>query len=123
MGLKLDSLIITLFTLTFIVHSAQSSDIVPETLTNWWKPIKHLKDPKVEEIGKLFVSTYNAVKNKSLEYESIIQGEYQVAVAGLNYRLIASAKEDGVFRSFVVFYFKHPVTHSGKFTSFRHLPN
>lgn len=119
MALKLDSLVITLLTLTFIVHSAQSS----ETLTNWWKPIKNLKDPKVEEIGKLFVSTYNAMKNKSLEYESVIQGEYQVAVAGLNYRLIARAKEDGVLTNFVFFFFKHPVTHTGKFTYFRHLPN
>ncbi|KAK1395505.1 hypothetical protein POM88_014561 [Heracleum sosnowskyi] len=124
MALKLDSLLITLLTLTtLIIHSAQCSDIIPETLTNWWKPIKHLKDPKVAEIGKLFVTTYNAMKNRNLEYESVIQGETQVVVAGVKYRLTTSAKEEGVSRNFVVIYFQHPVTRTGKFTYLRHLPS
>ncbi|KAL8099921.1 hypothetical protein AgCh_032254 [Apium graveolens] len=78
MALKIDALIITILVLTFIRHSAQSRDIVPETLTKWWKPIKHLRDPNVEEIGKHFVRAYNALKNKSFEYESVIQGESQL---------------------------------------------
>ncbi|KAI3466515.1 hypothetical protein Pfo_023178 [Paulownia fortunei] len=60
-----------------------------------WKPINNLKDPWVVEIARFAVAEHNRPDNATkLEFVSVVDGKTQV-VAGLNYKLVISAKVGG----------------------------
>ncbi|KAL5575894.1 hypothetical protein UlMin_017593 [Ulmus minor] len=56
-------------------------------LVGGWKPIKNVKDPKVQKIAEFAVTTYNNQANANLKLKSVVKGETQV-VYGLKYRLV-----------------------------------
>ncbi|KAL1560018.1 cysteine proteinase inhibitor 1-like [Salvia divinorum] len=57
-----------------------------------WQPIANPKAPEIVKIAKFSVSEHNKQKNTSLVLVSVVKGESQV-VAGINYRLVISAKD------------------------------
>ncbi|XP_047943583.1 cysteine proteinase inhibitor 1-like [Salvia hispanica] len=56
-----------------------------------WKPIDNPNAPEIVEIAKFAISEYNKQKKTALDLVSVVKGESQV-VAGINYRLVISAK-------------------------------
>ncbi|KAM7462313.1 hypothetical protein LguiA_030434 [Lonicera macranthoides] len=50
-------------------------------------PIKDLKDPKVQEIGKFAVNEHNKEAKTNLVYKSVIKGEVFLDISGTYYRL------------------------------------
>ncbi|XP_021831675.1 cysteine proteinase inhibitor 1-like [Prunus avium] len=66
-----------------------------DALVGGYQPIKNISDPHVKEIAEFAVSEYNKQaqgKNK-LVFQRVIRGETQV-VAGINFRLVISAKNE-----------------------------
>ncbi|KAH7653767.1 cystatin-C protein [Dioscorea alata] len=57
-----------------------------------WSPIKDIKDPHIQELGKYAVTEHNKEAKAALEFQQVVSGETQV-VAGMNYKLIISAKD------------------------------
>ncbi|KAM1213993.1 hypothetical protein ACFX13_005415 [Malus domestica] len=66
-------------------------------ITGGWQPIKNMSDPHVKEIAEFAVSEYTkqAQGQNKLVFESVVRGDSQV-VAGINYRLVISAKNESV---------------------------
>ncbi|XP_073057105.1 cysteine proteinase inhibitor 1-like [Primulina eburnea] len=59
-----------------------------------WMQIKNPQDPQVLGIAKFAVEEHNKQTGEELQFVKVIKGETQV-VAGMNYRLVISAKEIG----------------------------
>ncbi|KAL5575895.1 hypothetical protein UlMin_017594 [Ulmus minor] len=56
-------------------------------LVGGWKPIKNLKDLKVQKIAEFTVTTYNNQWKADLKLKSVVKGETQV-INGLKYHLV-----------------------------------
>ncbi|CAN6683029.1 unnamed protein product [Malus baccata var. baccata] len=66
-------------------------------ITGGWRPIENISDPHVKEIAEFAVSEYNkqAKGQNKLAFERVVRGDTQL-VAGMNYRLVISAKNKSV---------------------------
>ncbi|KAI3456548.1 hypothetical protein Pfo_013211 [Paulownia fortunei] len=64
------------------------------TIVGGWRPIDNPKDPEVVKIAKFAVTEHNKQANATLSFVTVVKGESQV-VAGMNYRLVISAKDGG----------------------------
>ncbi|KAK9715075.1 hypothetical protein RND81_06G141500 [Saponaria officinalis] len=102
------------FILSLLAVIATASAIVGS-----YKPIPDLHDPHVQEIAKYAVSEHNKHTSAArlLEYVEIVKGESQV-VAGINYRLVISAKDGGGINNFVAVVYEKPWAHYLSLTSF-----
>ncbi|XP_008342560.1 cysteine proteinase inhibitor 1-like [Malus domestica] len=83
-----------LLILAFVLLPLVAADVHPR---GGWQPIKNISDLHVKEIAEFAVLEYNkhAQGQNKLAFESVVQGDSQV-VAGINYRLVISAKNESV---------------------------
>ncbi|XP_068321273.1 cysteine proteinase inhibitor 1-like [Pyrus communis] len=86
-------LILALVLLPLVAAAADRRGLI----TGGWEPIKNISDPHVKEIAEFAVSEYNkqAQGQNKLAFERVVRGDSQV-VAGINYRLVISAKNKSV---------------------------
>ncbi|KAF7120597.1 hypothetical protein RHSIM_Rhsim13G0144600 [Rhododendron simsii] len=61
-----------------------------------WKPIKDLNATRVQDIALFAIAEHNKEAKANLVLQSVDEGETQERVAGLNYRLLLTAKDGGV---------------------------
>lgn len=61
-------------------------------LTGGWEPIQNLKEGRVIPVAHYAVAAYNKEELTSLSLVSVLKAEKQI-VAGVNYRLVLSAKD------------------------------
>lgn len=76
----------------------------PKGTVGGWKPIANPKAPAVVAIAKFAVAEHNKEKKTSLVFVSVVKGETQV-VAGTNYRLVITAKDGHVVRTYTAVVF------------------
>ncbi|KAG8385839.1 hypothetical protein BUALT_Bualt03G0086900 [Buddleja alternifolia] len=89
-ALKSRSLLLVLLSvLVFSFSSCEASHFL-----GGWDPIHKLNDPLVVEIAKFAVAEHNKQAKAALEFVTVVKGETEL-VAGLNYKLIISAKDGG----------------------------
>ncbi|KAL1832292.1 hypothetical protein ACET3Z_001943 [Daucus carota] len=119
MALNLHILLLIL-SLSFIPAHFSDVAISRKAIVGGWEPIKDPKDPKIQEIAKFAVTTYNKESNKNLVYQEVLKGETQV-VAGTNYRLVIAAKDDKVLNNYEAVVFDQPWTHTRNLSSFKKL--
>lgn len=105
MALKSYVLLLTLFTLSFLILPGQ-------VYTDQWQPIGNLNDPYVQGVAIFAVETYNSGlrdETQHLEYLKTVKGERMVSRmdAGINYRLniVARKHGDGVLGNYQAFVF------------------
>ncbi|KAL1537259.1 cysteine proteinase inhibitor 5-like [Salvia divinorum] len=88
------SLHILLASLSILAVALPFSAASRGPLVGGWSPIADPNAPEIVEIAKFAVSEHNKQAQASLVFVSVVKGESQV-VAGMNYRLQISAKDDG----------------------------
>ncbi|XP_050908056.1 cysteine proteinase inhibitor 1-like [Lathyrus oleraceus] len=91
-----------------------------EAITGGWNPIKNIKDPEVLEIAQFAVTEHQKQSGQKLSLVEVISGETQV-VAGLNYRLVLTAKDGSVTKKYQA-QVVDQLTHTRILTSFKSLP-
>lgn len=119
MALKFYTILITLF-LSLISGHSFNGTFGRKGVVGGWQPISNLKDPVVQQIGKFAVTIYNKEYKKNLAYQDVIKGETQV-VAGKNYRLIITARDDTAVNNYQAIIFDQPSSHSRNLVSFKRL--
>ncbi|KAM1154808.1 hypothetical protein ACFX19_037751 [Malus domestica] len=79
------------------VHLVTETDNRRGRICGGWWPIENISDPHVKEIAEFAVSEYNeqAKGQNKLAFERVVRGDRQL-VAGMNYRLVISAKNKSV---------------------------
>ncbi|KAF9623976.1 hypothetical protein IFM89_007419 [Coptis chinensis] len=86
---------ILLLSLIFFQVSTGSFGVSRMGRVGGWTPIKDIKDPEVQDIGKFAVTEHNKEEKTELRFVQVVRGESQV-VAGFNYRLILAAVDGSV---------------------------
>ncbi|KAL2495549.1 Cysteine proteinase inhibitor 1 [Forsythia ovata] len=89
-------------------------------LVGSWRPIENLNDPIVQEIAKYAVEEHNKQAKTNLRFLSVVSGETQV-VAGTNYRLVISAKDEAAVHKYQTVVWEKPWENFRKLTSFEEL--
>ncbi|CAN4089983.1 unnamed protein product [Withania somnifera] len=115
MAIKLVSLFVVVATL--LLHTSDAQGVRKEGILGGWKPITNITDPEVVEIGKFAVVEHNKKAKTKLEFQKVINGESQV-VAGINYRLVISAKDDGSQHNYLAEVWDKPWEKFRNLTSF-----
>ncbi|XP_021766659.1 cysteine proteinase inhibitor 1-like [Chenopodium quinoa] len=120
--MRTDLQLYCLFSLLLIIVVSAAEEIPPPDLPlGGYSPITNLSDPHVIEVAQFAVKEHNMLdEGHKVKLLSILKGWTQV-VAGLNYRLIITAKtlcsHADVHRYEVVVY-ERPWQHFMKLTSF-----
>ncbi|KAK4371560.1 hypothetical protein RND71_011035 [Anisodus tanguticus] len=86
----LGTFLVVVATVLLYVSDAQGGR--KEAIAGGWKPITNITDPEVVDIGKFAVDEHNKEAKTKLKFQKIMKGESQV-VAGINYRLVITAKD------------------------------
>ncbi|XP_049392565.1 cysteine proteinase inhibitor 1-like [Solanum stenotomum] len=94
MAIKFNHILGALFVVvaTVLLRVSDAKGSRKEAIVGGWNPITNLTDPEVVKIGKFAVDEHNKEAKTKLEFQEITKGESQV-VAGINYRLVISAKD------------------------------
>ncbi|MQM16017.1 hypothetical protein Taro_048970 [Colocasia esculenta] len=86
-----------------------------------YQPIRNVKDPHIQEIGKFAVEEHNKQAGKALVFVRVVSGEQQV-VAGTNYKLVIEAKDAGVTNTYEAVVYDKPWEKVRELTSFTLVP-
>ncbi|XP_006346810.1 cysteine proteinase inhibitor 5-like [Solanum tuberosum] len=94
MAIKFNHILGALFVVvaTVLLRVSDAHGGRKEAIVGGWNPITNLTNPEVVEIGKFAVDEHNKEAKTKLKFQEITEGESQV-VAGINYRLVISAKD------------------------------
>ncbi|RWR76315.1 Cystatin domain-containing protein [Cinnamomum micranthum f. kanehirae] len=88
-----------LLLLLALVHKLALASAREPMVVGAWEPIKDVKDPRVQGLGKFSVLEYNKEKNAYLSFKSVVDGQEQV-VAGVNYLLTVEAMDGEVTKTY-----------------------
>ncbi|MCD7447616.1 hypothetical protein HAX54_032234 [Datura stramonium] len=95
MAIKFNPILGTLLVViaTVLLHVSDAWGGRSGVIVGSWMPID-ITNPRVVEIGKFAVDKHNEETKTKLEFQNIIKGEAQI-IAGINYRLVITAKNGG----------------------------
>ncbi|XP_047335382.1 cystatin-1-like [Impatiens glandulifera] len=85
-----------------------------------WAPISDLKNPEIVMFGKFAISEYNTKANTTLEFNSLVEGEFQV-ISGVRYSLVIDVKDGGVVGKYQAIVWDEPWEKLPELTSFTKL--
>ncbi|MQM02766.1 hypothetical protein Taro_035539 [Colocasia esculenta] len=86
-----------------------------------YQPIRNVKDPHVQKIGKFAVEEHNKQAGKALVFVRVVSGEQQVVV-GTNYKLVIEAKDADVTKTYEAVVYDKSWEKVRDLTSFEPLP-
>ncbi|XP_059275666.1 cysteine proteinase inhibitor 1-like [Lycium ferocissimum] len=102
---------------TVLLHVSDAKGGRKEAIAGGWKPITNITDLEVVEIGKFAVDEHNKEAKTKLEFQKIVKGESQV-VAGINYRMVITAKDSDSLRNYLAEVWEHPEKKLRNLTAF-----